>query len=815
MEDLTVPHAVPLPQRRRRPGRVLAVSTAILALAGTGLATNAFGAATTTAPAAPVGLTVPTLSADADSVDLVWRKPDAYADIVDYRIYRDGQLIGTAGGAADSDARRLVNAFYADPANKAQVKVVPHHFTVRNLIPATSYAFSVRSVNRAGVESAAVTVHQSTTAAPAVFDVTAYGAVGDGTTVNTEAIQKAIDAATPGAVVRVPAGVFKTGAIWLKSSMTLDVARGATLLGSERAADYPFHRRLFPYSTDERYHALINAQTYAPGGLHDIRIVGEGTIDGNGWLKQGVDAEGFSVAKPSNSGTVLTNGVLAKAQVEQVTTWGIKAPYPTRSDLIILRNVTNAYYGGFTMTNPANHGLVNITSRNVTVAGIRVETFSDTSSSSGNNADGVEFVNSTGLTVYDSVIDSGDDAVNLNAGLGAESADDTPTSDVWVFDNYLRNSHGGVVMGSFTGAWIQDVLAEDNVITKGDVALRMKTAPTNGGGARRVVFRDTAVKDVAKEGFIFTSTYADKNAAIVVEPAPTRARFEDVTVRNVTVDGTGGPAISVIGVPEQYHQKLRFADVRFRNAKPASLNYLKASWFDNVTFDGVADPWTVKNSTQLRFLGNTTTTAVTADAATAPTWPSGSSLTVAAGMTTATLTWTAATDNTAVTGYDVLADDRVVATVAGTATTVELTGLAPARRHTLAVRATDATGNVTEGPERSATTTGTTDTTTPTAPTAADAVTAPAAGTGITWARVTWTPATDDVAVRGYAVYANGKRLVTTDATTTTAVLTRLTPKTAYTVTVRASDASGNTVTYPATAAFTTLPAIVVDPLPR
>lgn len=229
-----------------------------------------------------------------------------------------------------------------------------------------------------------------------------------------------------------------------------------------------------------RFHALINAQTYTPGALKNIRIVGEGTIDGNGWLQQGEDGDGFRVAMPSTSATVSTNGVLAKAQVARASELGSKAPYPTRSNLIDLRGVTNAYYGGSTATNPANHTLVNINTKNVTVEGVRLETYSNNSSASGNNADGVEFINSTGLKVYDSVFDMGDDAVNLNARIGAEAAADTPTSNVWVFDNYFRNSHGAVVAGSFTGAWIQDVLAEDNVITIGDVALRMKTGAGKG-----------------------------------------------------------------------------------------------------------------------------------------------------------------------------------------------------------------------------------------------------------------------------------------------------------------------------------------------
>lgn len=105
-----------------------------------------------------------------------------------------------------------MSRFYADPSNVEQYRVVPHHFIVEGLKPQTSYTFTVRSVNTAGVESAdSSAVTASTTAVPKVFDVTDYGAVGDGSTLNTAAIQAAIDAATPGATVRIPAGRSRPG----------------------------------------------------------------------------------------------------------------------------------------------------------------------------------------------------------------------------------------------------------------------------------------------------------------------------------------------------------------------------------------------------------------------------------------------------------------------------------------------------------------------------------------------------------------------------------------------------------------------------
>jgi len=798
--------------------RSLAVGAVVAGLI-LGTTTSAVEAASAARPAgtpsAPLHLRVPTLSADQDSISLVWAKPASYSDISGYRVYRDGALVGSVGEPTGGQAGPLVSRFYAESSNDQQYRVVPHHFIATGLRPHTSYTFTVRSVNRDGLESAdSARITASTTVVPQVFDVTRYGAVGDGTTLNTEAIQAAIAAATPGATVRIPAGTFKTGAIWLKSDLTLEIADGATLLGSENADDYQWGFRLLPYSTDVRFHALINAQTYTPGALKNIRIVGAGTIDGNGWLQQGVDADGFRVAMPSTSATVGTNGVLAKAQVARASELGSKAPYPTRSNLIDLRGVTNAYYGGFTATNPANHTLVNITSKNVTVEGVRLETYSNNSSASGNNADGVEFINSTGLTVYDSVFDMGDDAVNLNAGIGAEAADDTPTSNVWVFDNYFRNSHGAIVAGSFTGAWIQDVLAEDNVITIGDVALRMKTAPANGGGGRRFLFRDSAVKNVAVQAFVFTSAYSDPNAAITVEPAGVKARFEDVTVANVTVDGTGGPAIGVIGVFDRYHQRLHFNGVRFLRAKPAVITYLKDSSFNDVTFDTTADPWAITHSTGLRFTGSTVATPVTVNASAVPRWPVGRVLTAASTSTSAELNWTAATDDTAVSSYTVLVNGQVVATVPGNQLGYTVTGLSPAQRYTFAVNAEDATGNASPRRSASARTTGDPDVVPPLVPTDPDAVTAPAAGIGITWAKVSWRPATDETALQGYEVVLNGSTVTTAPASATSATLTRLTPNTTYQLTVRAVDGSGNATPYPVSVTFTTLPAVVLDPLP-
>ncbi|HWA28049.1 MAG TPA: glycosyl hydrolase family 28 protein [Lacunisphaera sp.] len=112
-----------------------------------------------------------------------------------------------------------------------------------------------------------------------VFPITAYGAVADGVTLNTDAIQKAIDvaAAAGGGVVRMPPGTFLSGSIFLKAGVQLCLDEGAILLGSTHIEDYPKRETRIEGHFEPWRMALVNAQ-----GLTGVRIGGRGVLNGNG-----------------------------------------------------------------------------------------------------------------------------------------------------------------------------------------------------------------------------------------------------------------------------------------------------------------------------------------------------------------------------------------------------------------------------------------------------------------------------------------------------------------------------------------------------
>lgn len=189
---------------------------------------------------------------------------------------------------------------------------------------------------------------------------------------------------------------------------------------------------------------------------------------------------------------------------------------------------------------------------------------------------------------------------------------------------------------------------------------------------------------------------------------------------------------------------------------------------------------------------NFTITAGGADT-TAPTAPTLS----ASGTTSTTtnLSWSGATDNVGVTGYDVYRNGALLGTT--TSTTYAVTGLTASTTYTFNVRAKDAAGNVSVNSNTVSVTTLTPDTTAPTAPTLA------ASGTTATTTNLSWSGATDNVAVTGYDVYRNGTLLGST--TSTTYAVTGLTASTTYTFNVRSKDAAGNVSANSNTVSVTTL----------
>ncbi len=187
------------------------------------------------------------------------------------------------------------------------------------------------------------------------------------------------------------------------------------------------------------------------------------------------------------------------------------------------------------------------------------------------------------------------------------------------------------------------------------------------------------------------------------------------------------------------------------------------------------------------------TTVVDNDAPSAPTSLSASNTT----QDTTDLSWTASTDNIGVSGYDVIRDGIVIASVSGTTTNYQATGLSADTTYAFSIKAKDAAGNESVSSNIINVTTEAPDTTAPSAPTSLIA-----SGVTENLANLSWTASTDNVGVTSYDILRDGT--VIGNSTNTNFTATGLAAETQYTFTVVAKDAVGNTSAVSNTATITT-----------
>ncbi|CAG8999617.1 MAG: Exo-poly-alpha-D-galacturonosidase [Candidatus Celerinatantimonas neptuna] len=568
--------------------------TTLLLISGFTCAFSGVASATLTAPQK---LQVPPLSSDAHSIVLTWKAPANTSQIADYRILQNNKVVATAlkSSKQHAPARAYIDAFYKRDSTDFAKQIVWESATIDNLKPSHSYQFQVRAVDKKGNYSPlSQSITVTTTAKPTVLNITNFGAKGDGKTLNTDEIQNAINACTnDNCEVLIPKGTFKTGALYLKSNMTLYLAKGAILLGSTNASDYPSTYKLYTYSKTKRPASLINAidsTNRKAGTFNNIRIVGHGVIDGNGWKhSSSTYKDTLNQTHPnylkSNRSRYKKDGILAKNQVDQAITDGLslKIAYgQMRSSLMTLRGVNHLYIAGITVQNPANHGIMVLTSKNIAVNGVTFRTYD------ANNGDGIELGNSSNAMVFNSYFDTGDDSINFAAGTGQLATKQPAMKQAWLFNNFFHHGHGAVVIGSHTGATITNILAENNVVDGSNIGLRAKSSKVIGGGASQIVFRNTAMANLVRNAVIVTLKYSDSNASIDYPAAKTSAHFEDFEVRHVTVAGTTGkkPSIKITGDSTHniWNKQINFDDVKLDNVMPTDINDLKNSHFNQVVF---------------------------------------------------------------------------------------------------------------------------------------------------------------------------------------------------------------------------------------
>ncbi|MCI3926296.1 glycoside hydrolase family 28 protein [Paenibacillus sp. TRM 82003] len=433
-----------------------------------------------------------------------------------------------------------------------------------------------------------------------VFDITDFGAVGDGIHDNSEAFEAALSACEEagGGKIVIPAGIWFTGPIRLRSRTELHTSAGALVRFSPRFDDYP----LIPST----YEGLVTVRCRSPidgERLEDVAITGGGVFDASGeaWRPvkrykmtaqawEALVASGGVVDEAADIWWPTERAMRGRALVEKLIEADCQEPAAfeeaheyLRPNLLSLRQCKRVLLEGPTFQNSPAWCLHPWACEHVTIRGVTVRNpwFSQ-------NGDGLDLDSCRYALVEDCSFDVGDDAICMKSGKDKRGRElGLPCEHVLIRGCRVYHGHGGFVIGSEMSGGVRDVTIEDCLFMGTDIGLRFKSARGRGGVVEDIRISDIRMIDIVHEAISFHLFYEGKEGSgdamagtvPVTEETPV---FRNIEMKRITCSGAK-KALLVNGLAELPVEGLRLEGFDYRgrqgiictNLVNASLKKLK------------------------------------------------------------------------------------------------------------------------------------------------------------------------------------------------------------------------------------------------
>jgi polygalacturonase len=378
------------------------------------------------------------------------------------------------------------------------------------------------------------------------YNIAEHGAIGDGTTLNTKAIQAVIDecAKKGGGTVVIPKGVFLSGALFIKPSVNIDMLEGSVIKGSTNIEDYPKGSTRIEGHFEPWRAALINADK-----TDHLTISGKGTLDGSGepfWKL-------FYGKRTANPKTTNLN-------VE-------------RPRLAYIINSADVKISGIKFLNSGFWNLHLYRDHNVLVENCRFEAPSGkVPDDHAPSSDGIDVDSSHDITISKCYFSVGDDDIALKGSKGPFAMDDKdspPVEHIRIVD-CLFEAGGGIMTCGSEATIVRDVKIE-RCTARGVNVLRLKLRPDTPQQ-----YEDISLNDITMEGSATLLSVAPWSQYFDLKgQAPPKSLVRNITITNVK--GTGSSIGNLKGNPGTTFGSfvIKNVDVQVKN-----------SAFTPVAFDG-------------------------------------------------------------------------------------------------------------------------------------------------------------------------------------------------------------------------------------
>jgi len=470
------------------------------------------------------------------SITVLWDKPVENKSVTGYNVCVNGSCIGFS---------KITN------------------YTINGLKPDKRFNISVVCKDALGNKSKKCkSISVKTKLLGKVFNILDFGAKPDSVTVNTRAIQNAIDACSPGGVVFIPAGAFISGALFLKSNMTLYVAKGGILKGSTHSKDYlPLIKTRFEGWEVQTYASLITAGTLDSNGSYNVKnisIRGEGTISGGG-------------SKLGNA-MIETNGLRGRGR------------------LVCLMNCENVNIQGLTIEESPCWTIHYTYSKNVTCNGLTIN-------STTHNGDGIDPDSSINSYIFNCIFSTDDDCIAIKSGKNPEgNVVARATENIFISNCNFVKGHS-VAIGSEISGGVKNVQIVDCELGNLMHGLQIKTTPARGGYVENVLVKDCNLQKIT----MFTSLPYNNDG----ESATTLTKlnnFEFINI-NMTNAKTDKPVIYLEGFnnPENYARDIKFKNIVLPVNSKIVVKNVQNMIFENVkTIIGLKPTFEIKESLDIK-----------------------------------------------------------------------------------------------------------------------------------------------------------------------------------------------------------------------
>jgi polygalacturonase len=421
--------------------------------------------------------------------------------------------------------------------------------------------------------------------------------------------------------VVIPAGLWLTGPITLKSNVNLHLERNALLQFSNDFNQYPLVEGNWEGIPQMRNQSPISAS-----GQQNIGITGQGIIDGAGdawrmvkkekltetqWNKLirsggmlSADKKSWYPSEKSFKGAALKNA--GAISPDKTPAYYQEVKDFLRPNLLVLTDCKRVLLEGVTFQNSPAWCLHPLLCEDLTVRDVYVK-----NPWYAQNGDGIDLESCRNVLIENSTFDVGDDGICIKSGRDEEGRKrGRPTENVIIRHNIVYHAHGGFVIGSEMSGGARNIFVNNCTFIGTDIGLRFKTTRGRGGIVENIYIKNIAMKDIAGEAILFDMYYAaqdpvplsgEKRVPPKVETLPVTEgtpQFRNFYLKNIVCNGAL-KGIFFRGLPEMNVKNVVMDNITLQSQQGIDMTEASGIQLKNITLiTSTSDPVVQINNSQ-------------------------------------------------------------------------------------------------------------------------------------------------------------------------------------------------------------------------